>query len=531
MRLDKINIFFLLLIIISSFLFAFSYNIDARILAEGTIQSGTINYPDGFNLHRAISLNSWSLPIQLVAILTKLNFSTFFISKIVNFFSTTMYLLGIYLICKSITNSRVLSFLISFLIILLKKNFGGDLDYPTLIFSEHSNGLIAQAMFTMIFGFFINNNYKLGIFFSIISISIHFTVGLWIFSIVFLCFFINNKYYKDFIFKKKNLYIFLLSFLTLFLSFFIHYLQKVPFEIIKNLDDYKTYMEVWDSHRTGYGAYQRFFSISYIIKTLILIISMFLFFLLKLNNHKIRFGITALLMHCLLSLTIYILYKYFYVLFPEIIIRTIPTRFFTLHSVIGWPIIFSFLYIFCKKISKSYINSKYIFNFFLLIVIFHGIQHYSNFIERYKGVNLNISLYNSQIKLNEFWLKIKNNKIKGYVLGSGGEPCVKTLAIAKKPLFFCAEGFDLLPYFPEASGYVKEISENVYGVSFHNPEIKYLGGIMDIELKKAFEKKSSEDWQNLKKNYFITQLVVPKDWKINLNVITTNKKYSYYVIN
>ena len=67
-----------------------------------------------------------------------------------------MYLFGIYLICKSITDSRVLSFLISFLIILLRKNFG-DLDYPTLIFHEASNWLIAQAMFTMIFGFFINN--------------------------------------------------------------------------------------------------------------------------------------------------------------------------------------------------------------------------------------------------------------------------------------------------------------------------------------------------------------------------------------
>ena len=45
-------------------------------------------------------------------------------------------------------------------------------------------------------------------------------------------------------------------------------------------------MEVWEAHRTGYGAYRGLFNIGYIIKTLILTILMFLFIKLKLNNYK-----------------------------------------------------------------------------------------------------------------------------------------------------------------------------------------------------------------------------------------------------
>ena len=45
-KLEKSNIFLIAIIIIVSFFFSFSYNIDPAILAEGAIQSGTIDYPD-----------------------------------------------------------------------------------------------------------------------------------------------------------------------------------------------------------------------------------------------------------------------------------------------------------------------------------------------------------------------------------------------------------------------------------------------------------------------------------------------------
>ena len=443
MKISKINIFFLLLLILSAFFFSLSYNIETRVLAEATIQSGQIDYPKEFNLYHIISLNSWSVPIQTISFLIKNNFSPLFISKIILFISTFMFLGGIYLITKFFTSSNLMAFLVAFLVILLKKSFG-HLDYPTLIFSEHTNGLLAQAMFTLILGFLINNNFKAGLFFSVLLIPVHLTVGLWLNFIIILTLVMKFKTYKKMLLNKKNL-IFLSVALTISLiSFLYSYSQKMPFNLSLDVQAYKTYIEVWDAHRTAYGLYSDSIHYGYILKTLILVMLIFTLLRLKLEKNNNYFGITVLLVNCLLSSLLYICYKYFYFLFPDIVARTIPTRFFVLHSVIGWPVIFSIIYLLIKfLISKFDLNFKYIYNFFILILILNLTQHYSAFTERYKGIKNNLSIINNQNENEKFWNDIKNVSLNGYVLGSSGfDTCVKTIALAKKPLFFCPESID-----------------------------------------------------------------------------------------
>ena len=74
MKINKINIFFLLLLVLSAFFFSLSYNIETRVLAEATIQSGQIDYPREFTLYHIISLNSWSVPIQTISFLINRGF-------------------------------------------------------------------------------------------------------------------------------------------------------------------------------------------------------------------------------------------------------------------------------------------------------------------------------------------------------------------------------------------------------------------------------------------------------------------------
>ena len=71
MQLGKKDLLFSILIILSASFFSLSYNFETRGLIEGTIQSGTINYPEQFNLFRVVSINSWTLPIQIITILLK----------------------------------------------------------------------------------------------------------------------------------------------------------------------------------------------------------------------------------------------------------------------------------------------------------------------------------------------------------------------------------------------------------------------------------------------------------------------------
>ena len=77
MLISNKNILFSFLLILSAFFFSFSYNFETYSLIEATIQSGLINYPDEFNLHQIINMNSWSLPIQIISILVKKNHRDF----------------------------------------------------------------------------------------------------------------------------------------------------------------------------------------------------------------------------------------------------------------------------------------------------------------------------------------------------------------------------------------------------------------------------------------------------------------------
>ena len=529
MRINKKNIFFSILSILTITLISFSYNIESRALLEATIQSGIIKYPDEFNLMHVVSINSWSLPIQIISVLVKNGFSTSIISKMILFISTFMFFVGIYLITKTLTGSTLLAFLISFLVIFLRKNFG-ILDYPTMMFSEHTNSLMAQALSTLIFAFLINSNFKLGFFFSAILLSVHLTIGLWVNFIIFLTLIFKFKIYKNIILNKKILASIFLGLIITLISFLYSFDQKIVLDSVYDDTAYKTYMEVWEAHRTGYGLYSDLINYSYIAKTLILILLIYILLRLEVQKEKINFGINVLLMNCLLSLLIYIGYKYFYFLIPDIIIRIMPTRYFLLHSIIGWPIIFSIFYISSKFLFKKFnFNFKYIYYFFVLILILNFLQHNSKFIQKYQDIKFNLFTSSKNNKENEFWNKIKIINLNGYLLTSS-DVCVKTVAEAKKLVFFCPDNLDYIPYIPSTAGYTKKIVEDVFDISFGNPKVKHGGGIHVDDLRSSYEKKSYKDWIKLKNEFNINGLIVPKKWKIDLEVYFFSEIHNFYLI-
>jgi len=531
MQLGKKDLLFSILIILSASFFSLSYNFETRGLIEGTIQSGTINYPEQFNLFRVVSINSWTLPIQIITILLKINFAPLIISKIILFISTLMFFTGIYLTTKSLTSSYLFAFLVSFLILLLKKNFG-HLDYPTMIFTEHTNGLMAQALSTLVFGFLINNNLRLGFFFSILLLATHLTVGLWVNFIIFITLILRFKKYKNIVLNKKNFFFTFVSLIIVLGSFFYHFEQRIPLNFIYDDETYRTYMNIWEDHRSAWGLYSNWINYEYITKTFILILLIFLLLRVKLNKNYSDFGISVLLLSCILSFFLYITYKYFYFLFPDIIVRTMPTRFFLLHSVIGWPVIFSIVYLFVKIIVlKLNINIKYSYFFFLLILIINLLQHNFNFIERYQGIKTNLLISNKNNIENQFWNKIKTIDLNGfYLTGGPSNVCQKTVAVARKPMFTCAEALNNIPYYPHIAVPAKKIVEEVFNIPFNNPKVKHMGGISESDLKSSYENKSYKNWIDLKNKFNITALIVPKKWKINLKVFISSDIYSFYVI-
>lgn len=531
MLISNKNILFSFLLILSAFFFSFSYNFETYSLIEATIQSGLINYPDEFNLHQVINMNSWSLPIQIISILVKKNISILIISRIILFVSTLVFLISIYLIVRSLSGSSLMAFLIAFLVILLKKNFGG-LDYPTVMFSEHTNGLVSQAFTSLVLALFISSNFRLGFFLSAILISVHVTIGIWINSVIFFILILKFKKYKNIILNQKIYLYFILGLIITLISLFYFFSQKLPLNLSYDHEAYKTYMSVWESHRTGYGLYSKLINYSYIFKTLFLVSLAFIFLRLKLNKVNSDFGIIFLLVSCIFSLFLYISYKYFYLFFPDFITRLMPTRFLLLHSVIGWPIIFSIFYVLIKFIFERFnFNLSYVYNFFILILIINLLQHNSNFIDRYKELKANLFISTKYDSNEKFWMKLKTINLDGFFLtNSDPRTCLKTIVLARKPLFSCMAAIDFIPYIPSSAGLVKKIVEEVFDIPFDNPKIKNMGGIHDIDLKLSFENKTHDDWVNLKNKFNIVGLIIPKGWEVNLEVSFSNNFYNFYII-
>ena len=73
----------------------------------------------------------------------------------------------------------------------------------------------------------------------------------------------------------------------------------------------------------------------------------------------------CLLLHTVFSLIIYLSFKIFPQYYPELFVRAMISRVFLLHSIIGYPLIISFIYILLSQgIDIKYYSKK----FFMIIL-------------------------------------------------------------------------------------------------------------------------------------------------------------------
>ena len=206
------------LIILFSIFLSIAYSIEQRAIDDGLILSKIIKYPANHNIMQIFTNNAWTFLFQFTSTLLKLDFSIMSISRLILFLSTFFYSMGVYLTTKSITSSSILSLLICFVVITFQKSFG-SINYPTMIFSEHTNGMMSLAIVTFIFGLVANRNFFLATFFSAFLICIHLTIGLWIFFILFFSLLISkfvikiNYDFKPFVYGTS------LGFLLVIISF------------------------------------------------------------------------------------------------------------------------------------------------------------------------------------------------------------------------------------------------------------------------------------------------------------------------
>jgi hypothetical protein len=518
------KIIFFIIIILSIF-FSISYSFDQIAIEGGLVIAGIIKYPDEFSIMEVFYKNSWSVINQITAILLKFNLSNIIISRIIIFISTYLYFLGIFFIIKNLTNKIYLSFILSFFILLFRK-YLGHLDYPTMIFHELTWGMISGSVTTFVFGLLFNRQLFLAGFFTAILIGLHILVGLWIFfvivtSLIICKIFYSNFYNKILIFKKLSIGFFLGSAPILFF-FFYYFLNRIPAPEI-DIDLYKIYLANWDWHLNVPGGVV----LSYLTFSILLLIVIYF-----LQNQKLFFELQFALLVIFISIffsgTLYIFYKLMPNIFPIFLLKVMPPRYFILHSVITYPILFSSIYIFVNSYFNKKKYSKNILNFiFLFLIFYYSATHYKYILLRIDNFKVNLE---NKINLEDqvFWQKVKNENIDGFILTTQ-ETNEPTFRIAHKPILIRTTSMDVMRMLPYTTRKYKEIVEEVYYVSFFNPPKKYLSSIPDIYFKKTFESRSRAEWIRISQMHNISSVIVPKEWKLNLNLKFNNENFSYYI--
>ena len=158
------KIFYFTLFVFCIFL-SFAHSLSQISIDSGLALSNIISYPEPVSPMKYYYFNSWTIINQFSELLLRIGFSVDNSSRIILLLSSFLFSLSSFLIVNKITSSKFLALAISLLMMIFQKNLG-DTDYPSLIISNHTYGMMSLAVSSFIFGLIINNYIKLSGFFS-----------------------------------------------------------------------------------------------------------------------------------------------------------------------------------------------------------------------------------------------------------------------------------------------------------------------------------------------------------------------------
>ena len=558
--------------------FSISHSIEQNSLDGSLIMGNFIELPKEQSI-MSVYTPGFSLLIFLGTYLLIFGFSIKLISKILLFFAILSHFIGIYLIIFSIIKNinlnykKLISFTFTFLTIFIIKLSFGYVDYPAMIFTEHTFGIYSLALPTLIFGLLANSNIFFAFFFSFLLLLIHPVLGAWTLGILILNSLIYIFYFKKNYFIKNAILGSILGFaLLLFFLFFYIYsngqFKFLEFSGVYNLTDLKNWDLYWETHRTI-----KEINFLYLSKSIFLMF--ILIFFIKFNKKNLdenaSFALSGIILSILLGSIIYVFYKIFLDFLPTFIKAPMPSRVFNMHSFLSWPIIFSISIVSLKILSnKIKINfNKTLLYFFISIIIIsitYNQKKLTNYIFAHydKDIGITSVLNNNPFRTrivnflwespfrklfydkeeikkinlqrnpdNNFWQKINEYKTNSYWLTISPYQD-KLLRYGRKPILFNSNSFDAVYYAPFILDFIKDVIETIYNLPFNKPPMPplktYYGRVPNHLIKKEFENKNYDNWLKISNKFNLNYIIVPSSWKINLPIELSNGNLSLYKI-
>jgi hypothetical protein len=104
----------------------------------------------------------------------------------------------------------------------------------------------------------------------------------------------------------------------------------------------------------------------------------------------------------------------------------------------------------------------------------------------------------------------------------------------RRPVLLDPEYLDMLPYTPQVGPELDRILTGVYGVNLFEPpeEIKQdpHGTLPKNAGREIWERRSEADWQQLRKEFGVTQVITQPDWRLRLPVEAESESLKLYDI-
>ena len=118
---------------------------------------------------------------------------------------------------------------------------------------------------------------------------------------------------------------------------------------------------------------------------------------------------------------------------------------------------------------------------------------------------------------NEFWSNVHKNK--GKLLFSSITPFNIQVISGKESIIWIHE-ITALPYVPYIGPYIEPKFVDIYGTNLIS------NGVFVFEAgaeKNTFTKRTHKEWIDLSNKYNFTGVIVPEEWKLNLNLLNSHK--------
>ncbi len=335
---------------------------EGRFIDGALVIAGEVRYPET-SVMGAYFRNLWTILHQIPAALLALGIPVRVIHVLFNVTFISIAFAGISLLAYAFTSSSLLSILIALAVIVARGHLLGP-DYPIAFFTPHSFGMAALSMACLAIGLLANRRWFGASVVAGIMPSVHIVLGVWtiglIASTACLSRFSGNRTeFRQFI---KGISV---GLALSILSFTIHYAMKIDFHVAGNDELLRSYFFFWDAHRRIVFS-ENVLEFGKIMGVLLLI---YLFSQRQDGARKINWGIAALLLGVVGST---ILYQWFHLsreTMPDIVARTIPSRFVNIHYTLFLPIVLGvFISIRPHRINQIFA--------ILLLIVFYADRRY-----------------------------------------------------------------------------------------------------------------------------------------------------------